>query len=353
MIKLLNIVNKYKIKQAIENNKNYAPREWRNLCVNKIRSGYGGTYPQFNTVEQLETALINTRWYKQKEVLLPQNIELYVSDLQGQMEYVCLDSLNFDTLLYANVDEKTNDLTLTVKGVNPGKSLNSYLLLEKRGEKNFVKTFSTGDFITPSKTAKHNYKSGDIVTKKEASNLHLEMVTVDKITLSFFNSVTEAIRQSKSYYPEVWKNGCENLIENCYKQFKSVEEFESVLQKLHWSVMKRSSRNGTLRYISKDLSGISETCKIENIKDTTELIFKRVNPEVLESDGYVVAIGESAKVSRVIIADVTPNDDKLIISSIYCGMPVTILNKGTERYRNNERISKTDAMNMGFQYVLI
>lgn len=350
---MLNIVNRYKIKQAIENNKNYAPREWRNLCINKIRSGYGGTYPQFNTIEQLELALIKTKWHKQKEVLLPPNVELYVSDLQGQMEYVHLDSLNFDTLLYANVDEETNDLTLTVKGVNPGRSLNSYLLLEKRGDKNFVKTFSTGDFTTPSKTTKHNYKSGDIITKKEAASLHLEMVTVNKISLSFCNKVTEAIRQSKNYYPEVWKNGCENLIENCYKQFKSVEEFESALQKLHWSVMKRSSRNGTLRYISKDLSGIAETCKIENIKDTTELIFKRENPEDEESDGYIVAIGESVKVSRVIIADVTPENNKLIISSIYCGMPVTLLNKGTARYRNNERISKTDAMNMGFQYVLV
>lgn len=350
---MLNFLNRNKIKQAITNSKAQSPREWRSLCINKIRSGYGGAYPQFNTIDQLENALIQTKWLKQDEVFLPPNIELYTSELQGQIEYVRIDELSCDTLFYANVNRETNELDVIVKGVNPGKSLNSYILIERRGKNSFVKSFSTGNFFIRREVTKHSYNTGDILTKREVINLHLEWARIEKISLTFNNKVVEGIRQSKKHYPEIWIEGCKDIMQKSYNNFKTVKDFEHHLTNARWDLVKRNGKLNILRYVSRDLTGVAETRRITEIADSTELIFKRANPEDEFSDGYIVAIGETPKNSNITIIDVMTMNDKLIIGSIFCGTPVTLLNKSTARYRHNERISKIDAIELGFQYVLI
>lgn len=352
---MFEVLNNMKIRKAIENNRNEVPVEWKELCMLKIGKHYGGAYPQFETTEELEEGIRKSNWKRSKEVMIPENCEIYTSDLTGQVELIRLDSLSRDTLLYFDKSEgNDSEGTLFVKGINPGKISKSYLILEKIEKKYFIKYFSTGTYNFPSKISTNNYKSGDIITKQEAVDMNVEILKVKNIGLGINNKVPIAIRQTKKMDRDIWEEGCKDLIAKCYTSYRSVFDFEKALVNADWSLNKRGlGDKKILRYESNTLLGSSETTKLASLPTDVKLTIHRVDEEDESTNAYLKAVTTVKTTSRITILDIIVIDDYLVVNSINCGMPVTEINKGAERYRHGEELSKREAMSLGFQYVLV
>ena len=352
---MFEVFNNMKIKKAIENNRNEIPVEWKELCILKIGKYYGGAYPQFETTEELEDGIRKANWKRSKEIMIPENCELYTSDLTGQVELIRLDSLSRDTLLYFDkVNETDTEGTLYVKGLNPGKINKTYLILEKIEKKYFVKYFSTGEYDFASKITANEYKSGAIITKQEAVEMNVEILKVKNIGLGINNKVPIAIRRTKKLDKIIWEEGCKDLISRCYTSYRTIFDFEKALVNADWNLNKRGlSDKKILRYETNTLLGCSETVKLASLPTDVELTICRTDEDNESTNAYLQATTSSKSSSRITILDVAIIDDYIIVNSINCGMPVTEVNKGAERYRHGERISKREAMSLGFQYVLV
>lgn len=352
---MFEILNSLKVKKSIENCKNEIPLQWKEMCSKKINKHHGGAYPQFNNTEELEKALIKAKWKRSKEVMIPENCELYVSDLEGQVELVNISSLSRDTLLY--VDKPSLDTiegTLYVKGINPGKINKSYLILETIDKKQFIRYFSTGEYNFPSRMNVTEFNTGDLITRQEALDNNIEVIMVKTIGLGINNKVPVAIRQTKMLDRDMWINGCKSLIQSHYTNYRTVQEFEKQLVNADWVLSKQVlSNRSILRYETNSLIGNSETVKLASLPNDVQLKFCRVEPENEHSNGYLSTVTDLKVTTRITILDVITFGSNIVVGDLKCGMPFTEMNSGAERYRHGEFISKREAMSLGFQYIKI
>lgn len=156
---------------AINNTKNSLPDYWNNTCKNRLNGGVGSIYEQFDSVEELEKALLSANWEETTHPDVMPGCRVFKTDLEGRFGLVKIDELPKDTKLIADDRKNTGKVAMTVKGIRGKIVHETYLIIGKNDDLDVVYTFHPGEPIRPSIVEVSEISHGSIVSVAQAKEL--------------------------------------------------------------------------------------------------------------------------------------------------------------------------------------
>lgn len=163
---------------AISNTKKLVPGYFENTCKNRLSGGVGSIYDQFDSVEELEKALLEADWTETTHPDVMVGCRVFKTNLEGRFGLVKISDLPDDTQLIADDSKHTGKVAMTVKGVRGKIVPETYLIIGKEDGVDVVFTFHPGEPVRPSIVEVSKLSHGSIVSKSEARNLEFDYAKI-------------------------------------------------------------------------------------------------------------------------------------------------------------------------------
>lgn len=166
------------IKVFVNNTKEVVADYWKATCTQRLSGGAGSIYPQFSSIEELETALLNTDWVETTHPAVMEGCRVFVGNLSGEFGLVDISTLPDDAVLVADDRKNTGKVAMTIAGVRGKVVPQTYVIVGMEGDKEVVFTFHPGEPVRPSIVSVENLSHGTTVTKSEALALGFNLAKI-------------------------------------------------------------------------------------------------------------------------------------------------------------------------------
>lgn len=163
---------------AISNTKKLVPGYFENTCKNRLNGGVGSIYDQFDSVEELEKALLKADWTETTHPDVMAGCRVFKTNLEGRFGLVKISDLSDDTKLIADDSKHTGKVAMTVKGIRGMIVPETYLIIGKEDGVDVVFTFHPGEPVRPSIVEVSKLNHGCVISKSEARNLGFDYAKI-------------------------------------------------------------------------------------------------------------------------------------------------------------------------------
>jgi hypothetical protein len=134
------------IKKILIKTKNKLTAHWDGtLSMRLPNSGLGSIYPQFDTKEALEEALLNAKWEEYSHPAIGGGAVGFIAELPGEIGMISLDDLDNDCEVRLVDPKQTGFLSAVVDGDNYETSSFTVMIIGDNDGDLVVYTFHPGD----------------------------------------------------------------------------------------------------------------------------------------------------------------------------------------------------------------
>lgn len=162
------------ISECVANIKTMLPGYWNNTLKQRLAGGAGSCYDAFNSVEELEKAVLTADWEETSHPCVPGDNRVFKAHLPGLFGLVRIADLPEDTILTADDRKNTQKVSLTLSGTRGEIVKESFLITGIEAGKEVVFTFHPGEPIAPSKVSTSELAHGSTVSKAKALEMGFE-----------------------------------------------------------------------------------------------------------------------------------------------------------------------------------
>jgi len=157
-----------KIDKYIDNTKKTIGGYFESCCSQRLEGGAGSRF-NFNSVEELESALRNAEWAETtNDNVMPGCRAYKTTDIGGQIGIVPINDLDDNVVLTASDPKGTGNVELTCSGQLGTVVNETWLIIGPENGVDVVYTFHPGAPIQPSTVSIDKLPAGSVVTKAEA-----------------------------------------------------------------------------------------------------------------------------------------------------------------------------------------
>lgn len=173
------MTNKTRVKSAITNIKAAMPDYWAS-CLNKRLGGGGGCYQQFDSPEELETALMAADWEQAEHPDVMPGCTAFKTPLRGMYGLVELERLPADAAVFFEDFKGVGEYSPTVKAARESEAEETWIILgfEEGIEGEIAFTFHPGEPVRPSQTKASDVELGRAYTPAEAMAMGFDFAQV-------------------------------------------------------------------------------------------------------------------------------------------------------------------------------
>ena len=159
------------IADCISSIKEILPAYWNSTLQQRLAGGAGSCYDAFNSVEELEMAILTADWEETSHPSVPEGCRVFRTLLPGRFGLAKIADLPEDTILTADDRKNTQRVSLTLSGTRGEMVEYSYLITGLEQDREVVFTVHPGEPIAPSKVTTEELAHGSTVSKAKALEL--------------------------------------------------------------------------------------------------------------------------------------------------------------------------------------
>jgi len=175
---MTNIQNR--IAKAIDTIRRIMPGYFEKTVAGRLpETGAGSIVDGFESVEELEKALLTANWEPYSHPAVMAGTEAFITkDIRGQFGMIDLVDLSTDVVVTLDDSKNTGQVSCTIEGVRGEDVDFTVIILGKHEGEEVVFTFHPGDPVDPSQVQVEPGMHGQRVTVSEAIGMGLKTVKI-------------------------------------------------------------------------------------------------------------------------------------------------------------------------------
>lgn len=200
-------------------------------------------------------------------------------------------------------------------------------------------------YIISYMTKYKNFTFSDLLFECSDNNLTF---SIDTSSQSF---VRDCIDITSNNFQKYWNNICmKNFSTNSYEQFSSKEELEKAFRSTMWREVRDKDIKEGFRVFKANISGRLNVIPLESLPDDVTLVALGKNSSNDISLCVSNVKGKLLPYTYLITGD---SYDKKVVFNFHPGKPYAATKISNDTLKHGDKISKKDALNLGFKLIRI